>query len=367
MSKPILLYRKMDDADRAYMVKSGKVTCKITENDTFELPCENVIVGGGEILVEKEQMFPEARHMTLSYIPANKKPIKTQIIKLSVNQLLDSVSTYKVAFHTARFIASCLTKINDIRTNKNNQLNRAEGLLKTYSIIYAKAVEKLRKPFEELGFPWIDKLMTESSDTIIYEKGKAFVSLENRKRVELDSDKLDKFNVRYPKGSFICKQGDEGNELFKLVEGKLKVIVDGNDVTDIKEGSVFGEMALLLGETRTATLKAMEDSIITVISKDQLPKVVKEDKDFFKNIIITLSRWELISINLVENLQDLIKESKEAVDEHVSKKKLIEYKQMIKELRKKINELFAKYEQQFLFHISNEITEDLKKIENKKV
>ncbi len=357
----------MDDADRAYMVKMGKVMCKITDEDEFELPCNNIIVGGGEILVEKEQRFPESRHMTVTYIPKDNKPMKTQIIKLSVNQLLESVSTYKVAFHTARFIASCLIKINEIRTQKNNKLNRSEGLLKTYSIIYAKAVEKLKKPCEELGFPWIEKLMTESSDTIIYEKGKAFVSLENRKRVELDSDKLDKFNVRYPKGSFVCKQGDEGNELFKLVKGKLKVIVDGNEVTEIEENSVFGEMALLLGETRTATLKAMEDCVVTVISKDQLPKVVKEDENFFKNIIVTLSRWELISINLVENLQDLLKESKEVTDEQVSKKKLIEYKQMIKELRKKINDLYRKYEQEFLVEIANGITEDLKNIEHKRI
>ena len=97
----------------------------------------------------------------------------------------------------------------------------------------------LEQAFQQKGFPWIEKLVQEGCNSLMYQKGKSFVSLQNRKQIELDSDILDKYNVRYPKGSFVCKQYDNGTELYKLVKGSLKVIVNGNEVTNIEEGSVY--------------------------------------------------------------------------------------------------------------------------------
>ncbi len=364
MPEPILLYEKMDDPDRAYMIKSGKVKCHLTNEDSYEICCQNAIIGGGEILVSEDQGFKECRHQTVYFLPENEND-KNQIIKLNPQQIRDGVNTYKVAFHTARFIAMCLKKINEIRTEKNNQLNQNDEIIKSYCVIYASAILQLQKVFEQKGFPWIEKLVQEGSDSLMYLKGKAFVTMQNRKPIELDSDKLNKYDVKFPKGSFICKQGDEGTELYKVKKGKLKVLVNGNEVTEIEEKTVVGEMALLLGETRTATLMAMEDCIITVISKDNLPTIINDDKNFFKNIIISLSRWELISINLVEQINELMRESKETNDEQNAMKKILEYKTNIKELRKKLNELFTKYEQQFLFEISSDITKGLKEVEKK--
>jgi hypothetical protein len=364
MPEKKILYRKLDKPDIAYMVKDGKVRCQLTNDDFFDLDCKNVIVGGGEILVGLEQGFEETRHVTMTYLPNNSDNQKN-IIKLKPKQIIGGVNTFKVAFHTARFIAMCLKRINAVRTKKNEQLKLSDELLKSYSIIFAKALNRLEDAYQQYAYPWIEKLVNEESESLIYQKGKAFVRLENRKPVELDSDKLDKYNVKFPRGSFICKQGDKGTELYKLVKGRLKVIVNGNEVTDIEQGCVVGEMALLLGETRTATLKATEDCIVTVISKENLPNIVEEDKNFFKNIIISLSRWELISVNLVEELYDIIKNSSEENNEHNDIKKILEYKEILKDLRKKINHLYSKYEQQFLFEISADLTHDLRELDKK--
>ncbi len=363
MPDPKLLYRKMDKPDIAYMIKNGKIQCKLTETDTFDLDCQNVIIGGGEILVGLEQGFEESRHTTMYYIPVDNN--SKNIIKLKPQQIIDGVNTFKVAFHTARFIAMSLKRINAVRTKKNDQLKQSDELLKSYSIVYAQAIQNLENAYQQYAYPWIEKLVMEGSDSLIYQKGKAFVSLKNRKKVELDSDKLDKYNVKFPKGSFVCKQGDKGTELYKLVSGNIKVLVNGNEVTDIQAGTVVGEMALLLGETRTATLKATEDCVVTVISKNNLPYIVEEDKNFFKNIIISLSRWELISVNLVEELDEILKSSTEETNEHNDIKKILDYKECIKEFRKKINDLYAKYDQPFLFEISTDITHELRELDKK--
>jgi CRP-like cAMP-binding protein len=63
--------------------------------------------------------------------------------------------------------------------------------------------------------------------------------------------------IEYPKGSAICKECDQGDELFILQAGSLEVEVGGVKVATIdKQGTVFGEMALLLSEKRSATLRA---------------------------------------------------------------------------------------------------------------
>lgn len=364
MPDPYILYSKLDDPKIAYMIKSGEIRCEITGEDHFTIPVKQVIIGGGEILLSKEQGFTETRHLSL-FFQLNENDDLKNIIKLKPPQIINGINTYKVAFHTARFIASCLKEINEIRTIKADQLNKNDEILKNYSIIYAQAIADLETAFQQKGFPWIEKVVEHGKNELMYQKGKSFVSMNNMKPVEVNSDKLDKYNVRYPKGSFLCKQGETGTELYKLVKGKLKVIVNGNEVTDIEEGTVVGEMALLLGETRTATLKATEDCVVTVIKKGDLPQIVKDDPDFFKNIIITLSRWELISVSLVENLCEMIHESKHNTDEQKNMKKLMDYKAIIKELRKKLNSLYTKYEQQFLFDISSEIKEAMKNIEKK--
>lgn len=364
MPEPILLYRKMDDPDRAYWIKSGRVRCELTAEDTIEFSCKNALVGGGEIILSKEQGYNEIRHNTLYYIPDTENH-QNQIIKLSSKQVLEEVKTFKVAFYIAKFLAMNLIRINKIRSEKNSKLKKSDELLKNYSIIYAKTLQKLDIAFKEKGFPWIEALVREGTGSLQYQKGKSFVSLENRKQIELDSDKLDKYNVKYPKGSFICKQGDKGNELYKLVRGRLLVLVNNIEVTQIEEGSVVGEMALLLGETRTATLKAMEDCIITVITKENLPHIIDDDKNFFKRIIISLSRWELISTNLVCELNEILKEAKTNTDEQLSRKKVMEYRTILKELRRKLSDLYNKYEQQFLYEISCELSNAMKELDEK--
>ncbi|HSB38033.1 MAG TPA: cyclic nucleotide-binding domain-containing protein [Gaiellaceae bacterium] len=57
-------------------------------------------------------------------------------------------------------------------------------------------------------------------------------------------------------GEALVKQGDEGRELFLLLDGIVDVEVDGEEVAEIGPGALLGEMALLEGGKRTATLWA---------------------------------------------------------------------------------------------------------------
>jgi hypothetical protein len=69
-------------------------------------------------------------------------------------------------------------------------------------------------------------------------------------------------------GETLVQQGEEGQELFLLLDGMLEVEVDGEVVAQVGPGAILGERALLEGGTRTATLRAASPARVAVIPPD---------------------------------------------------------------------------------------------------
>jgi Cyclic nucleotide-binding domain len=76
--------------------------------------------------------------------------------------------------------------------------------------------------------------------------------------------------TRLKEGETLVEQGEEGNELFLLLDGVLTVEVDGEPVAELGPGTIAGEQALLGGGTRTATLRAASACNVAVVSADAL-------------------------------------------------------------------------------------------------
>ena len=60
-------------------------------------------------------------------------------------------------------------------------------------------------------------------------------------------------------GEAIVRQDAEGDSMFVLMKGQARVILEpsGQEVAVIPEGGFFGEMSMLTGDRRTATVKAV--------------------------------------------------------------------------------------------------------------
>jgi CRP-like cAMP-binding protein len=65
----------------------------------------------------------------------------------------------------------------------------------------------------------------------------------------------------------LVNQGEPGDELFLLFDGVLAVEVDGQVITEVGPGAVLGEMALLRGGRRTATLRAVTPCRVAVVPR----------------------------------------------------------------------------------------------------
>jgi hypothetical protein len=89
-------------------------------------------------------------------------------------------------------------------------------------------------------------------------------------------------------GETLVQQGEEGRDLFVVLDGLLDVDVDGEVVAQVGPGAILGERALLEGGVRTATLRAATPVRVAVVSQEDvdetaLPQLARahraEEKD----------------------------------------------------------------------------------------
>ena len=85
---------------------------------------------------------------------------------------------------------------------------------------------------------------------------------------------------RLRRGGVLFRQGDAGDNLYIIVSGRLQVISDSDDgetrTVERARGELIGEMALLLGGYRTATVRCIRDSDLVSISRDAAQKLFEE-------------------------------------------------------------------------------------------
>jgi hypothetical protein len=78
------------------------------------------------------------------------------------------------------------------------------------------------------------------------------------------------------RGAFLVHQGEPGDELFLLLDGVLRVIVDGEPLGEIGPGAILGERAVLEGGKRTSTLEATTPCRVAVARADQIDRAALE-------------------------------------------------------------------------------------------
>ncbi|MBU6429877.1 MAG: cyclic nucleotide-binding domain-containing protein, partial [Cyanobacteria bacterium REEB65] len=89
--------------------------------------------------------------------------------------------------------------------------------------------------------------------------------------------------ARYRAGETIFNQGDTGNSLYILSQGRVELLIGVGDqahpISVLEEGAFFGEMALLTGEPRSATARTLTPSDIVVLTKRDLEILFHEYPD----------------------------------------------------------------------------------------
>ena len=106
--------------------------------------------------------------------------------------------------------------------------------------------------------------------------------------------KIEKFGntrkIRLLPNELLFNQGDEGNCAFLINQGNLDVIVDGKKVENLFEGELFGEMALILNQKRSASVVAKSSTELIEITKASFAEIMNEVSNDLKQIIQKLCK-----------------------------------------------------------------------------
>ncbi|HVT04324.1 MAG TPA: mechanosensitive ion channel family protein [Thermoanaerobaculia bacterium] len=108
----------------------------------------------------------------------------------------------------------------------------------------------------------------------------------------------------YSQGETIIRMGDRGHSMFIVHEGLVSIrIGDGSkELAQLGGGSVFGEMAFLTGESRSADVVALSDATVLEIDKSALQPVLKNNPDLVNGITEkVIARRDHLATSLAES------------------------------------------------------------------
>ena len=191
----------------------------------------------------------------------------------------------------------------------------------------SKTAEKIFSLFEDLVTAGTTILMvTHDSDlarrvnrTILISDGEVVNEYLVRALSTLTQDQLVEISRTiqpqiFPPNSAIIRQGEKGDKFYILLNGKADVYIHkpgGSEiqVSQLKPGQYFGEMALLGGGVRSATVKASQDGPASVVALDEkaFNSLINESRSLREELMGLVERR-----NTYHQLQTL-----SSLDEHV--------------------------------------------------
>ncbi len=95
--------------------------------------------------------------------------------------------------------------------------------------------------------------------------------------------------------TFLCRTGDEGNAMYIIERGKIRICVratDGREVmlTELGRGDFFGEMALLDGQRRSADAVVAEDARLAVLSREHFLSFMRSNPNVALEMLTALAK-----------------------------------------------------------------------------
>jgi transcriptional regulator with AAA-type ATPase domain/NAD-dependent dihydropyrimidine dehydrogenase PreA subunit len=137
-----------------------------------------------------------------------------------------------------------------------------------------------------------------------------------------------------PSGTMILYRGDPGNSMFMILEGTVVVTLRNDEgveytLATLEKGDIFGEMALITGEPRTANVKALTDVRLAELYQDVFYELISEYPGLNESLLQLLARrraktairWQFIHLEREEILSNLFSQESPAIDHLYGKTK----------------------------------------------
>lgn len=92
----------------------------------------------------------------------------------------------------------------------------------------------------------------------------------------------------YPAGEIIFKEGDSGDGAYIIEEGRVEVSVSSTQHSHIGKGELFGEIALIDQQPRTATVRAVENTVLIPIPRKLVKELLEKTDPVVRHLLLTI-------------------------------------------------------------------------------
>ena len=96
------------------------------------------------------------------------------------------------------------------------------------------------------------------------------------------------YEVSAEDGRVMCAEGEAGSEFFVIVDGTVEVTIGGRPIVALGPGRFFGEMALLDGGPRIATVKATSPMSLLVLNRSEFESLVVTSPSVTRRMLAAL-------------------------------------------------------------------------------
>ncbi len=99
-------------------------------------------------------------------------------------------------------------------------------------------------------------------------------------------------NVSASAGTALTTQGRTGLEFMLVIEGQARCLIDDVEVGTYGPGDHFGELALLDGGPRAATIVAVTDMELLVLDRGEFFQLLDEAPSISRKLLITMAGYQ---------------------------------------------------------------------------
>jgi len=144
--------------------------------------------------------------------------------------------------------------------------------------------------------------------------------------------------MEYDPGDLILEEGSEDNWIFYLVSGKAKIVKNGKDLVVLRRiGDVFGEMGIIDGTVRSASVQAIDKTVCLATDISIIDQMPREKRSNFKYIIFR-GFAEILANRLRETTDELLR-AKEEIERLKLSQRLMKTKDELKDAKQEIERL----------------------------
>ena len=289
-------------------VQAGDIVGRVVEvtwrsTKLYTVNNDSIIIPNGQLAKEKitNHSFPSGPHAVSVYVPASYHVPPNKVARI-VREVLVTINNVT------------MEPPPDIRVSKYQDFSieyQIKFWFKDFAIIDPTLAEirkslwyHFRRNEIEIPFPIRNVYLHEREEILSIHDRRLKHLADSLKKVylfaPLDDEELRLIadglvEMHFAPNELIIREGDTDDNFFIIEEGEVEVFLTSASgkrkaMTTLGEGDFFGEMALLTGERRTASVEAIRDVRVYSLGKHSFKEVLERKPEILDEIGTVLSR-----------------------------------------------------------------------------